>query len=822
MSLTTSAGRRSAGRSLLARMASLAATTALVLPGLAVPASAQSFSIDDGETVTVPSAEQPSPWNIDGNLTIGDFGSGELTITGGGEVTNQVGVIAVRDGSQGTVTVTGSGSTWTNTVDLIVGDTGTGILTISDGGTVINGTGFIGTNLLGTGSVVVTGEDSEWVNQDLIQIGMGSLILANGGKATVVGGAGTVNIAEFSGSGSLIIGAGFDDDDNALAPAGAGTLDAASVAFGAGDGRLVFNHTGNPDGSAHEFGAGISGDGAIGHLAGETVLTGDSSGFLGMTSVTGGRLVVANALGGSALVGNGGTLAGSGTIGSGAGSLVTIADGGTLTPGNSIGTLYVDGNLVLEAGSRYAVEVMPGGSEADMVVVSGTATINGGSLAHVGMTGTYDATQTYIILTAADGLTEEGTFGSVTSDFAFLDVRLDYGTNDITMTLERNDIDFGSIGQTPNQIATATGLDSLGFGSDVYDAVVQLDEATARTAFDLLSGEIHASVQTGLIENVRHIRDVANHRIRAAFKGIGTTPVPVLGYGTDGPALAPVGTGHGLAAWGSVFGSWGHTAADGNAGRVERNTGGFLVGADGLVADTWRIGLLAGYSRSDIDLDARLSSADMDSYHLGLYGGTGWELPGRTVSLRGGLAYSWHDIETSRSVGFLGFGPEVLSADYDAGSFQAFGELGYGIETATARLEPFISLAHVRTRTGQFAETGGAAALTVSGNTMDTTFTTIGIRGETGIELGGFDVRLSGMLGWRHAMGDTTPVSDHSFTGADGFTIAGSAIARNSAVIDAGFAFDLTPDATLGIAYQGQFASDARDHGLRANLAVRF
>jgi outer membrane autotransporter protein len=246
------------------------------------------------------------------------------------------------------------------------------------------------------------------------------------------------------------------------------------------------------------------------------------------------------------------------------------------------------------------------------------------------------------------------------------------------------------------------------------------------------------------------------------------------------------------------------------------------VGADGLVADTWRIGLLAGYSRSDIDLDARLSSADMDSYHLGLYGGTGWALPGGTVSMRGGLAYSWHDIETSRSVGFLGFGPEVLSADDDAGSFQAFGELGYGMETATARLEPFISLAHVRTRTGQFAETGGAAALTVSGNTMDTTFTKIGIRGETGIELGEFDVRLSGMLGWRHAMGDTTPVSDHSFTGADGFTIAGSAIARNSAVIDAGFAFDLTPDATLGMAYQGQFASDARDHGLRAKLAVRF
>ncbi len=50
-------------------------------------------------------------------------------------------------------------------------------------------------------------------------------------------------------------------------------------------------------------------------------------------------------------------------------------NGGTLSPGNSIGQLNVQGNLVLTAAATYLVEVDP--ANADSTVASGTASLAG-------------------------------------------------------------------------------------------------------------------------------------------------------------------------------------------------------------------------------------------------------------------------------------------------------------------------------------------------------------------------------------------------------------------------------------------------------------
>ena len=120
--------------------------------------------------------------------------------------------------------------------------------------------------------------------------------------------------------------------------------------------------------------------------AGEGVLDlkGDGAGFTGRTLVNGGRLAINGRLGGSLDVGAGGVLGGNGTIGAGAGSRVAVGAGGVLSPGNSIGTLTIDGDLVMQRGARLAVETDPAGAGADLVRVSGNATLNGGAVAHVG------------------------------------------------------------------------------------------------------------------------------------------------------------------------------------------------------------------------------------------------------------------------------------------------------------------------------------------------------------------------------------------------------------------------------------------------------
>lgn len=164
-----------------------------------------------------------------------------------------------------------------------------------------------------------------------------------------------------------------------------------------------------------------------------------------------------------------------------------------------------------------------------------------------------------------------------------------------------------------------------------------------------------------------------------------------------------------------------------------------------------------------------------------------------------------------------------LTGDYNAGSFQIFGELGYKIHYGKALFEPYAGLAYVRLNTDSFNETGQtAAALSVHSGTTETSFSTLGLRASTEFALGSITATARTDLGWRHAYGDITPVSTASFIGSDAFTVSGLPIAEDAALIEAGLDFRLTEDATLGISYNGQFASGARQNGVNAKLSVSF
>src|SRR5690606_19315456 len=127
--------------------------------------------------------------------------------------------------------------------------------------------------------------------------------------------------------------------------------------------------------------------------------------------------------------------------------------------------------------------------------------------------------------------------------------------NDVTLALTRNDIEFASVGQTRNQKATAGAIDTLGNGQAVWNAIaIQTDEQTVRASFDALSGEIHASAGSVLMEHSAYLRNAVNDRIRAAFDGVAAQAMPVLAYAEGGRVLAEAQSER-FAAWGQVFGS---------------------------------------------------------------------------------------------------------------------------------------------------------------------------------------------------------------------------------------------------------------------------
>ena len=78
------------------------------------------------------------------------------------------------------------------------------------------------------------------------------------------------------------------------------------------------------------------------------------------------------------------------------------------------------------------------------------------------------------------------------------------------------------------------------------------------------------------------------------------------------------------------------------------------------------------------------------------------------------------------------------------------------------------------------------------------------------------------MAGWRHAFDDTTPDTTLAFSGGDRFTVSGVPLAKDTAVLEAGFELDLSDKASVGISYDGEFSSGFSDQGVRAGFKLAF
>jgi outer membrane autotransporter protein len=163
-----------------------------------------------------------------------------------------------------------------------------------------------------------------------------------------------------------------------------------------------------------------------------------------------------------------------------------------------------------------------------------------------------------------------------------------------------------------------------------------------------------------------------------------------------------------------------------------------------------------------------------------------------------------------------------LRARYNAGTTQVFGEVGEKFVVDQFTLEPFANLAYVNLRTDGFSETGGDAALTAKADTMEDTFTTLGVRPSTHIAIGSIDAIVRGTLGWRHTFGEVTPNAIVSFAGGSVFTVEGAPIARDAGVVEAGVSLNIFNNTALGLTYGGRFSNRETDNSIRGTLAVTF
>ena len=697
-------------------------------------------------------------------------------------------------------------------------------LNITNGGAFAGVIGGSGSLVLAGGNLALSGANTYTGGT---RINAGSLQIGNGGTTGAILGNvldnGTLAVnhvdavslpGTISGSGSFAqLGAGTTTLGNANTYAGgttiaAGTLVGSTSSFGSGaitdNAALVINQP-----TSAVFANPINGTGTFVKTgAGQLNLTGVGS-LSGPTTVAAGTLSVNGSIANSAVtVDNGAVLGGNGTVGS-----VAVLSGGTIAPGNSIGTLTVHGNYVQAAGSTYQVEVNAGSNASDRIVASGSATIGSGALLNVTQNpaGLYTLGTKYTVLTTGSGVTGRYTLTGTTRT-AFVQLADTYDANNVYLTAQKVR-SFAAAGQTVNQFVTGLALDSLPASSSLANALAWLPgDTAAQSALHQLSGEIHASVKTAMLEDSRFVREAANNRLLGALCAPGTNTTAK----TDGKTAVPsdCAQGDGVTAWGRIFGAKGRLSGDGNSASLDSSTSGAFVGADTTVAGGWRVGGLIGYGHSTYDASAAGSSATSDDYHAGVYGGNHWD----NTSLRLGTSYTWSKLNTQRSVFFPGL-VNNLHAKSDASTAQVFGEVGQRMDVDGVALEPFAALAYVRARTSGFNESVGLSALTANAGNSDVTFGTLGVRASAELD---DCTRVRALVGWRHGFGGMAVTNTQALAGSTAFTVYGVPLARDVGVLEAGIETQLQTNLTLEVQYSGQFGARVRENGVRANVAWKF
>ncbi len=233
---------------------------------------------------------------------------------------------------------------------------------------------------------------------------------------------------------------------------------------------------------------------------------------------------------------NGGTLSVNGSIVSSSGVTVnagrharrhrhlptTTINGGKLSPGNSIGTISINGNLSFVGPGNYIVEVSPAAADQHQRDGrAGTATL-AGTLTRSRDRRHLHRRHAYTVINATGGVS--GTFANlaITGSFGVTKPHIEYDANNVYLVLDPNAISPFLAGATPNQRAVAGAIDTAIAARQPdapFVALFNLTAAQLPGALDQLSGEVHASTAGALLDESLYPRSAVLGRLRQASYG---------------------------------------------------------------------------------------------------------------------------------------------------------------------------------------------------------------------------------------------------------------------------------------------------------------
>ncbi|MBV8190899.1 MAG: autotransporter outer membrane beta-barrel domain-containing protein, partial [Alphaproteobacteria bacterium] len=490
-----------------------------------------------------------------------------------------------------------------------------------------------------------------------------------------------------------------------------------------------------------------------------------------------------------------------------------------LSPGNSIGTLTVTGNLV-QNGGTYLVQANAAGL-SDRVNVGGSANLNGGTVQVQAQPGTYARKTTYTILNAAGGV--NGSFSGVTSNLAFLTPSLSYDANNVYLLLAQSSSAFAAGAQTANQYAVGAALDqanssAAGDFNTVLNALSALSTAQGPAALNAISGQNYSGFSSSMLQGSQLFMESF---LAQAGGGSRRNSKVALAQACELACDEPLPSRWG--AWGGPLGGTGTIAGNANSGAFTYSVAGFAAGLDREFDDTLRAGITIGYTGGSQWVSGFSGQGLSNTVLAGLYG-TWMHGPAYLDGLAG---YAYSANQMSRSIVIPGL--TARTAQGSTGANQIYGELEGGWRfdiggAADAFVTPFARLQAYTAMQNGFNESGAQSLdLNVAAQTTNSLRSVLGAQLGGAMDMGWRDkLNAQFRLGWSHEYANVDRPVTASFAGAPTipFTAFGASPQRDGVVVGFSAQTAIADAASLYLRYEGDISGPDSTHALTAGVRI--
>jgi len=591
--------------------------------------------------------------------------------------------------------------------------------------------------------------------------------------------------------------------------------------------ELLNGHQVTMDTNGYEGSVGaISGTGGLLKTGAGTLTLDEDCTFTGDTRVKDGVLVINGAFVSDVLV-EGGWLGGVGVLDSD----LTVS-GGSVRPGNSIGTLTVD-HFKLDGGT-LEIELDDAGA-ADKIAAT-TAELIRGTVKAV-PTEVITAQRDYTIIQTSDGIEgDPANLKEAISDRSFLldfDLSLSGDGKNVILTtqMDRDFSEASGAGSNGNMRQIAGILQqaaNAGQGGMEMTQLQQLDGEGLNLAMGQMQPQAYQAASQVLGQQMGTVHGSTQGRIstvqlasRQSKKGIWDYALADVSNGQLGEAMRAsanlpqmsegrwMGYSRTLNDWGQVDGSRG-------AKGYRWETHGVDVGAETLVHENFMLGTSIAALWSGVNGFEGSGHSDITSVYGNLYGS--WFTD--TWHMDSGLSYGHAWTQTRRPIIPLGL---RAKGDYESDIYSLFVGGGLFYDVYGYDVEPFVVYHYTLRSDGGCKESGaGTLNLDVHRNDTDSLRQTLGVRVSRMFTLeNGTHLRPFVSAAWDYEFLNDQMAGSVSLLGST-YTNSGLQIDRNSGVFAGGLDWYLKSNISLFAEYTMTVHSDLLSHTLNGGLRITF